>query len=94
MGGPFVYEVTTARPSFVVLPDFAVDGWRVQVDGKDKHAYLAGPDFLGALVPKGRHTVKMWWATPRLEWICYLVSALTLLGMAGFAAIRWRRSRS
>lgn len=93
VGGPFVYHVRTASPRFVVLPDYAVDGWRVQVDGKDSGLFTAGPDMVGAFIPAGSHTVRMWWAASRFEWLCYGISLVTLAGILAAFLIGRRRKR-
>ncbi len=93
VGGPFVYAVRTAAPRFVVLPDFAVDGWRVQVDGKGSGLFTAGPDMVGALIPAGSHTVRIRWETSRFEWLCYMISLMALTGIAAISVIGWRRKR-
>ncbi|NOZ86684.1 MAG: hypothetical protein GXP49_10515 [Deltaproteobacteria bacterium] len=81
LGGPITYEVTMNKPGVVVLPEIAVDGWQSSLDGSKTTVLEAGPDFVSAVVPKGRHVLCFRWRTPRREELLDLLSIMGWLGV-------------
>ncbi len=81
VAGPFVYRVNAASPTAMVLPEFAVDGWRATVDGVSTPIYAGGPNMVTTVVPQGKHTLRLWWQTPTSHWFWFAVSLITWLGI-------------
>jgi hypothetical protein len=56
---PQSLDVTMAHDGYIVISDAAWSGWRAYLDGRRTKIVRANHAFLGVLVPKGRHTVRL-----------------------------------
>jgi hypothetical protein len=81
-----------SRPSMLVLTDAHFPGWRATVDGRPASIERVNYLVRGVIVPAGRHRVEFRYEP--LSWrIGWIVSALSLIAVAGVAAAGWRRQR-
>jgi hypothetical protein len=85
-------QVDAQGEGFLVVADSLQSGWTVEVDGH--RAELMDADHAGVAVrvPEGRHTVTLHY-TPGGWRLGQLLSALTMLGLAGVVAWDVRRRR-
>jgi hypothetical protein len=81
------FDVTMERPGWLVISQSAWKGWRAYVDGKRVGIQIANHAFLSVYVPQGRHQVRLVYL-PQSFVTGRMISAITLLGLFAFAAIR------
>ncbi len=80
-------EVNSSGNNFLFVGDtYIPTGWNAAIDGKSVKIYQANHDFMGIIVPKGKHTVTLKYAPASFyvtKYISLILSALVLLGLAG-----------
>jgi len=81
----------TSVPAYLVFSEVWYPGWRAWVDGAETPIYRADFAFRAVYVPAGEHTIVMRFDPP--AWRMGLtITVLTLLALAGWALLAWRRS--
>jgi len=87
-----VAEVEARRRSLLVLTDVHFPGWKAWVDGRETEIERVDYLLRGVPVPAGAHRVELRYepASWRAGWI---VSVLSMLGIAGLAVVGLRRRR-
>jgi hypothetical protein len=96
VAGPYVLEVDAAKPTVVVVPTFAVDGWEAEVDGEPAPVLPAGASFVAVPVPVGKSRVAIVWRTPRAAAGLLAVSGVawaSILFAGVWIVVRKRRKR-
>jgi len=84
--GPFSGTVDLPKGGFVMLPIQHSPGWHAEVDGEPVHTLAAGPGFVAAQLPAGKHRVTFRWELPESERALLALSLLAWL-IALFALI-------
>jgi len=84
-----VVRATAERPSYLVLTDLYLPGWRARVDGEE--APLLRGDYMFRAVPigPGSHVVEFEFAPASVE-LGRLVSLAALVALVGAALVLWR----
>lgn len=93
---PGKLDVVTEAPTpqFLVVSESFHHGWRVKVDGHERRVYRVYGDFMGCLVPPGRHLVELRFRpTSQLVGFWTSVAALALTAVIPLA-VSARSSRS
>src|SRR5262249_44015121 len=85
-------RATLDRRGLVVLSDHLTDGWSVRVDGRPVPQLRVNDVMRGVVVPAGHHEVTWSYTVPGLR-LGLALSLLSLLGLAGGAAVLLVRSR-
>ena len=82
-------DATMDRAGWIVLSEQNWRGWRAYIDDRRVRIHPANIAFLGVYVPEGKHVVDVrYW--PESFVIGRAISAITLIGLIGFAIIRRR----
>jgi hypothetical protein len=81
--------VETDQPGYLVLSDAYYPGWQATVDGRPEPIRRANYAFRAVYVPSGQHTVRFVFA-PTIWQVGLAISAVTLLGLAGWLGWRWQ----
>lgn len=84
-----VMDVSATTPKILFVSDVYDDGWQVAIDGKPSKIYRAHYDFRAVAVPKGTHTVRMWYA-PKSVTAGFMLAGIATLGIVGFLLIKKR----
>lgn len=84
-----VMHVSADAPKLLFVSDVYDDGWQVAIDGTSSEIYRAHYDFRAVAVPKGVHTVRMWYS-PKSVNTGLLVAGIATLGIAGFLLMKKR----
>ncbi len=84
-------EITTQaeRATFMVLSDVHYPGWTASIDGESIEILRTNYALRGVAVPAGRHTIVLRYR-PSILYLGLLISALTSLGLVGFAVFAQR----
>src|SRR5262249_38521943 len=92
---PGMIVVFTEAPTrqFLVLSESFHHGWRLTVDGKRGPVYRAYGDFMGCLVPAGRHRVALR-VRPASRAVGLWVSAVALAAAVGLPVVTASRGRA
>ncbi len=85
-----VVSATADRPSLLVLTDSWAPGWKAKVDGEDADVQRVDYLIRGVAVPPGKHTVEFRYEPAVWTW-GWVISLVTLLGLAAAALVGWRR---
>jgi hypothetical protein len=92
--GSFVAEVTAPARQLFVWNESYHPGWAATLDGRPHPVVRVNFDYLGCLVPPGRHTVAFRYR-PRSFQVGAVVSAAGVLLLIGWETISgWGRTRS
>jgi len=83
---PQSLDVTMAQDGYIVISDAAWSGWRAYLDGHRTKIVRANHAFLGVLVPKGRHTVRMVYM-PRAFVVGRAITFITLAMLIAFPSV-------
>jgi hypothetical protein len=92
---PEAYTVVarTAAPAYLVYSEAWYPGWRAWLDGVEVPIYKANFAFRAVAVPPGEHTIEMRF-DPLIWRVGLSITTLTLLALAAWAALAWRRKRT
>jgi hypothetical protein len=82
-----VTSVSTSVPKLLFISDVYDDGWQAAIDGKPSKIYRAHYDFRAVAVPKGTHTIRMWYA-PKSVNMGLLISGIATLGIVSFLFVK------
>jgi hypothetical protein len=72
----------------VVLHDTFANGWKAAFDGKPTDVFPVDILSRGVVVPRGAHTVRMWYEPPGLRWGAITSAATALLMILGMMVLR------
>lgn len=87
--GTFVGQVVANRPAVVMLKTTFEPRWHVTVDGVDVQPQMIAPDFVGATVSAGRHTIRFEYMPINYYPALLALGLVTLVGLQfGPRAIR------
>ena len=87
-----IVRARTARPGLLVLSDNQYPGWKATVDGHPAPVERVDYLFRGVRIAPGSHTVEFRYEP--LSWrIGWIVSLVSLVGLAVLVAVGWRRRR-
>ena len=92
-GNELTLLASMEQPGFVVVSEPAWPGWRVWLDGRRVRQLIANHAFQAVWVPAGEHRIRMRYL-PQSFVTGRMISGVTLLLIAAFAAIRRRVSQS
>jgi hypothetical protein len=92
---PNAFDVTMINDGYIVISNTAWSGWRAYLDGRRTKIVRANHAFLGVLVPKGKHAVRLVYL-PQAFVVGRAITFLTLafviaLGVAPSARRLYRR---
>ncbi|HEU0024048.1 MAG TPA: YfhO family protein [Thermoleophilaceae bacterium] len=85
--------VDARAPGQLILLDTFYPGWRAEVDGRETRIRPANAAFRAVEVPAGRHEVRFSYR-PASVYAGLALTLAALLGVAGVAALHWRRRRA
>ncbi len=78
-------NVTATGSNFLFLGDtYLPKGWKAYIDGNSTKVYKANHDFMGIVVPKGRHTVEFKYSPTSFyisQYTALILSSLVILGL-------------
>jgi hypothetical protein len=83
-----VINTVTDLDGMLFISDSFYPGWHAQVDGKETKIYLADYAFMGIEIPKGKHSVKIYY-NPESFRNGVIISVASLLSLVGFTSILW-----
>jgi len=82
-------EVNAVADGLLVLSEVYYPGWQASVDGESAPLIRTDGVLRGVPVPRGRHTVRVWYAPVRVR-VGLVISALALVGSLGAGFWWWR----
>lgn len=78
-------DVNASGNNFLFLGDtYLPAGWKAYIDGNKTKVYKANHDFMGIVVPKGKHVVEFRYAPESFyisKYMVLILSSVTLLGL-------------
>jgi hypothetical protein len=84
-GGEYLFDADMQWDGFVVISDAAWKGWRASVDGRRTPLKRANGAFLAVMVPKGRHSVRVfYWPAAFVRGRAISITTLMLIAVAAF----------
>lgn len=89
-GNHFSGEIETDRKKMVCVAIPYSSGWKASVDGKETKIYQANGMYMGILVGKGSHTIKLSYTTPGLK-IGAAVSGAAWIIFAAYIIVMQRK---
>jgi len=91
-------EANASGNNFLFLGDtYLPYGWKAKIDGKSTEVYKANYDFMGIVVPKGKHTVSFIYSPDSFyisKYIVLILSSLVVLGLILIIVLRKKASIS
>ncbi|MBX2975141.1 MAG: YfhO family protein [Ignavibacteriaceae bacterium] len=82
-----VVKVNSSGNNFIVLTNtYVPTGWKATIDGNELKIIRTNHNFMGAVVPKGAHTLEFTYAPDSFfisKWIAFILSSLVLSGLIG-----------
>ena len=85
-------ETNAPIPTVLVLSEIFFPGWTATIDGNNTRIYLTNFLLRGVALPAGQHKVEMHYTAPAAR-NGAVISAITLIGIVGWALKDWRRRR-
>ena len=79
-------QVTASSSTLLILKVTYHPNWHVTVDGREQHAFMVSPSFIGSLIAPGRHQVKAEYRSSELKKWLLLLSCVTLAATIGIWA--------
>lgn len=87
-----VVKVNSSGNNFIVLTNtYVPTGWKATIDGNDLKIIRTNHNFMGAVVPKGTHTLEFTYAPDSFfisKWIAFILSSLVLAGLIGMIVVQ------
>ncbi|HEV2125539.1 MAG TPA: YfhO family protein, partial [Chloroflexota bacterium] len=87
--GELAMRVETDAESLLVVTETFYPGWRATVDGRPISIHRANVLFRSIVIPPGTHDVRLWYDPLSFK----IGVGLTLMAVAGNAALMWRSRR-
>lgn len=88
-------SVESTGTAFVVVSEMAIPQWRAEIDGRRVPVAATDYGLLGVVVPKGAHSVRLWYESPGFRewaWVSLFFLALWIATVLGFVLGRPVRS--
>ncbi len=86
--GRFEFITETNGTKLLVISESFHRGWNAEIDGSLTPIYRVNGDFMGVLIPGGRHTLKMHFFPKSVKW-GLLLSCLGSVAWIGILAAQW-----
>ncbi len=85
--GQVLIATATDTDQLLVLADSYHPGWSVTVDGQEVRLLRICGDFMGCVVPAGKHLVRFAWRPASLRYgrLLSLIGLAGLIGLSGLA---------
>lgn len=89
-------DVTASGNNFVFIGNTYLPGWKAYIDGNQTEVYKANHGYIGIVVPKGLHKVKIEYAPTSFfiaKNVALVLSSLVLLGLIITLFINYRKNK-
>lgn len=89
-------DVTASGNNFVFIGNTYLPGWKAYIDGNETEVYKANHGYLGIVVPKGSHKIKIEYAPTSFfiaKNVALVLSSLVLLGLIITLFIDYRKNK-